>query len=148
MEKQPDLPLMRGDLTANVHMDCLNEEIIQANFDLLKEVLFEHGFMDSPCPIYNVTETGIPLDHRPLKVVIRKGQKKVRYHTSENKSQITVIGCMNAAGSHIPPFVIFDAKNLNHDWTAGEVPVTTNGTSQEGWVDTELFKGWMTDDSL
>ena len=148
MERQSYLALRKGDATANVRMDCLNEETIQAYFNLLKEVLSENNLMDSPCQIYNVDETGIPLDHRPPKVVTRKGQKKVRSRTTGNKSQITVIGCVNAAGSHIPPFVIFDAKNLNHDWTDGEVPGTTYGTSQKGWVDTELFKVWLTDHFL
>ena len=148
MDRRPDLSLRKGDATANVRMDCLNEETIQAYFDLLKEVLLEYKLMDLPCQIYNVDETGIPLDHRPPKVVTKKGQKKVRSRTSGNKSQITVIGCVNAGGSHMPPFVIFDAKNLNHAWTTGEVPGTTYGTSQKGWVDTELFKGWLTNHFL
>ena len=148
MKRQPDFSLRKGDATANVCKDCLNEETMQAYFDLLKEVLLEHSLMDSPCHIYNVDETGIPLNHHPPKVVTRKGQKKIRSRTSGNKSQITIIGCVNAAGSHIPPFVIFDAKNLNHDWTKGEVPGTTYGTSQKGWVDTQLLKGWLTDHFL
>ena len=145
MERQPDLSLRKGDATANVCMDCLNEETMQTYFELLKEVLLEHSLMDSPCQIYNVDETGIPLDHHPPKVVTRKDQKKIRSRTSGNKSQITIIGCVNTAGSHIPPFVIFDAKNLNHDWTKGEVPGTTYETSQKDWVDIQLFKGWLTD---
>ena len=148
MARRPSLSLRKGDATANVRMDCLNEETIQTYFNLLKDILLEHGLMDLPGQIYNVDETGIPLDHRPPKVVTRKGQKKVRSHTSGNKSQITIIGCINAAGSHIPPFVIFDAKNLNHNWTEGEVPGTTHGTSQKGWMDTQLFKGWLTDHFL
>ncbi len=55
--------------------------------------------------------------------------------------QITVIGCVSATGQAIPPFVIFDAKCLNMDWRKGEIPGTTYGLSDKGWVDTELFKG-------
>ena len=98
---------------------------------------------DKPGQVYNVDETGMPLDHRPPKVLAVKGQKKVRYCTSGNKSQITVIGCVNATGTAIPPFVIFDAKSLNIEWTEGEVPGTTYGLSDRGWVDIELFKGWF-----
>ena len=46
------------------------------------------------------------------------------------------------------PFVIFDAKSLNQEWTKGEVPGTTYGMSSKGWVDTELFQGWLTDHFL
>ena len=65
-----------------------------------------------------------------------------------NKSQITVIGCVSATGQALPPFVIFDAKSLNMEWRKGEIPGTTYGLSDKGWVDKELFKGWLTDHLL
>ena len=48
-------------------------------------------------------------------------QKKVRYRASGKKGQVTIVACANAAGQAIPPMVIFDAKKLNHAWTANEV---------------------------
>ena len=90
----------------------------------------------------------MPLDHRPPKIVTKRGQKKVRSRTSGNKSQIPVIGCVSASGQTIPPFVIFDAKGLNKEWTKGEVSGTTYGMSSKGWVDSELFRGWLTDHFL
>ena len=74
-----------------------------------------------------------------------RGKKKVRYQTSGNKSQVTVIGCVSAAAHAIPPFVIFDSKTLNHEWTEGEVSATTYSLSDKGWVDSELFHGWLID---
>jgi len=43
----------------------------------------------------------------------------------------------------MPPFIIFDAKNLNMEWTRGEVPGITYDLSDSGWIDTELFKQWF-----
>ena len=148
MERQPCLTLRKGDATANVRMDYVNKETMTEYFNLLKNVLMENELMESPNQIYNVDETGMPLDHRPPKVVTKKGQKKVRCRTSGNKSQITVIGCVSATGQAIPPFVIFDAKSLNMEWRKGEIPGTTYGLSDKGWVDAELFKGWLTDHLL
>ena len=51
--------------------------------------------------------------HRPPKVVTLKGLKKVICHTSGDKSQITVVGCVSAVGQAIPPFVIFKAKTFS-----------------------------------
>ena len=31
-----------------------------------------------------------------------------------------MIGCINGAGQATPPFVIFDVKSLNMEWTNGE----------------------------
>lgn len=67
MERQPHLRLRNG----------LRKQG-DDEFDLLKNVLTENDLMESPNQIYNVDETGMPLDHRPPKVVTKKGQKKVR----------------------------------------------------------------------
>ena len=40
----------------------------------------------------------MPLNHSAPKIVTGRGHKKVRYRTSGNKSQITVIGCVSATG--------------------------------------------------
>ena len=97
-------------------MNCLTKEMISDYFDLLKEVLTESQLLNSPNRIYNVDETGITLDGHAPRIVAKKGQKKVRYRTSGNKTQITVIACVSASGQCIPPFVIFDAKRLNMEW--------------------------------
>ena len=54
-----------------------------------------------------------------------------------------MIACVSASGHTIPPFVIFDAKTLNIEWTKGEIPGTRYGLSNTGWVDTYLFKKWL-----
>ena len=41
--------------------------------------------------------------------------------------------------------MIFDLKTLNHEWTEGEISGTTYGLSDKGWVDSELFCGWLID---
>ena len=99
--------------------------------------------MDKPGQIYNVDESGMPLDHRSPHVIARRGQRKVRCCTSGNKSQITIVVCINAIGQTMPPFIIFNAKSLNMEWTRGEVSGTTCGLSDNGWIDTELFKQWF-----
>ena len=148
LERRPNLSLQRGDATANVRMEALDHETMKDYFKSLEETLNEHDLMNCPGQIYNVDETGVPLDHKPPNVIAQRGQKKIRYRVSRNKKQITVVGCINAAGQAIPPFVIFDAKCLNHDWTDGEVPGTTYGLSSNGWIDSELFHGWLTNHFL
>ena len=34
------------------------------------------------------------------------------------------------------------------EWREGEVPGTSYGLSNKGWVDTKLFRGWLTDHFL
>lgn len=61
------------------------------------------GFDDHPEAIYNMDETGMPLESHPPKIVDEKGQKKVRYQTSGQKQQITIIGCGSVTEHVIPP---------------------------------------------
>lgn len=81
-------------------------EVIEKYFKTLKEVLDKHALQ-----VYNVDEFGIPLDHRSPHVVVKRGKQKVRYRTSGNKNQVTVVGYIDAAGSAMLPFVTFDVKN-------------------------------------
>ena len=148
LQRQPHLLYRKGDPTANVRMNCLNSEVITDHFSLLKDVLTENGLLNSPGRIYNVDETGIALDGHAPKVVAKRGQKKVRYRTSGNKSQITVIACVSASGQCIPPFVIFDVERLNMEWRKDEVVGTTYGLSTKSRVDSELFRSWLVEHFL
>ena len=143
LQRNPALSLRSGDSTAHVRMDAINDENLRAYYDLLKSVYDEHEFDSHPEAIYNMDETGVPLEPRPPKVVAEKGAKKVRYRTSGQKSQITVIGCASATGQIIPPYIIFAAKQLNEQWTRNEVSGSRYAVSNKGWVDQELFFYWL-----
>jgi len=74
-------------------------------FDSFQEVFQKNQVADHPEAIYSMDETGMPLEPRPPKIVAQKGQKKVRYQTSGQKQQITVIGCGSAVGQVIILFI-------------------------------------------
>ena len=111
LERQPKLSLRHGDSTAHVRMDTVNQETMWQYFSLLEDVMKEHNLKDKPSQIYNVDESGVPLDPKPPNIVAEKGSKKVRYRVSGKKGQVTIVGCANATGQAIPPMVIFDAQS-------------------------------------
>ena len=131
IERQPEIALCKGDSTAHIRMDAVNHTVIDGYFNLLKECLDEHSLQDNPAQIYNVDETGMPLDPTPPRVAACKGQKKVRVRSGGKKGQMTVLGCVNVIGQAIPPMVIFDAQKLNQEWTMGEFPGTTYGAKHK-----------------
>lgn len=145
LERQPKLTLRRGDSTAHVRMDAVNRETMDQYFALLKDVMEEHRLFDKPSQIYNVDESGVPLDPRPPNIVATKGSRKVRYRVSGRKGQVTIVGLANATGQAIPPMDIFDAQKLNYAWTKGEFPGTKYGLSGNGWINTELFESWLSE---
>ena len=105
--RQPQLTLRKGDHTAPVRMDATKNQTDSDNyFKELKGILDENKLEDKPGQIYNMDESGIPLDHRSPCVLARKGQNK----STGNKSQITIVRCINATGQALPLFIVFDAK--------------------------------------
>ena len=150
LDRNLSLSLRSGDSTAGVRIDAVNEENMRIYFNLLKEVYDELDFAGDPERIFNMDETGMPLEPRPPKVVAHKGVKKVPYRCSGQMSQITVmiIGCASATGHVIPPFIIFAAKQLNSAWMKDEVAGSRYAVSDNGWIDQELFHYWMIDHFL
>ena len=139
VERRPDIRLRKGDALAIPRANAITAANIAQYYSLLKKTLEENSLMGCPNRIYNMDESGMPLDHKPPKAVARKGTRKVHYCTSGNKSQITVLVCANAAGSIVPPMVIFEGQRFNPEWSKGEVPDTLYGMSKKGWTDQELM---------
>ena len=118
-------------------------EVFCRYFDLLESTLSEYDLLDKPTQIFNMDETGVPLNPDLPKCVFKRGTKNPISVTPGDKSQMTVVGCVSAAGYCIPPMVILDRKTLHPDMTIGELPGTIYGLSSKGWIDQELFSLWF-----
>jgi len=67
-------------------------------------VLEDNDLLDKPDCIYNVDESGVPFEYHSPLVIAKKGQRKVSYCTSGNKSQVTVVACIKATSQCMPSF--------------------------------------------
>ena len=59
----------------------------------------ENDLLDKPCQIYNVDETGLPLDPKAPQLIFQQGERNPAAVGSGNKTQIIVVGCVSAGGS-------------------------------------------------
>ena len=119
-------------------------KVIDRYFDILEETLNQNDLYDKPYQIYNVDETGMPLDPNPMKIVCKRGEKNPSIVTTGKKEQVTVVGCVNAGGVFIPPMIIWNTKQLRAEQTIDEVPGSFYGLSTKGWMDQGLFYLWFT----
>jgi len=55
-------------------MNCLNDEKREEYYEMLKETLLETYLMKKLAQIYNVDESGMPLDHHKY---LRKAKRKI-----------------------------------------------------------------------
>ena len=117
--------------------------MINNYYDLLESTLSKFHLHKKPSQIFNIDESGFPLNPKPPKTLCCRGTKTPSVFTSTDRSQITVVGCVSASGHAIPPMVIWDRKTLSPDLANGEVPGTIYGLSDKGWIDMELFDTWF-----
>lgn len=141
--RHPNLSLRMPEEVSHARRIGTKPELISKYFDLLEDTLYENDLIDQPCSIFNMDETGMPLDPSPPKVICIRGSKHPVCTTSGDKSQITVVSCCNAGGYTMPPMVIYDRQKLKAELTRGEVPGTIYGLSKNGWIDSELFDQWF-----
>lgn len=77
-------------------------------------------------------------------VIACKGKRQIGAITSaERGSLITVITCMSAGGTFIPPMLIFPRKNMNENLMKGAPPGSQAVCHPSGWIQTELFTQWF-----
>ena len=73
-------------------------------FLLLKEMLADSYLLDRPGHIYNMDESGTPLNHKQPKWIAPMGMRRV-LGSLPATSLITFVACGNAAGLVLPPMV-------------------------------------------
>ena len=111
LRKAPFLTL-RAPIAINLmHASASDPAILHRYFDLLQEDLEQNDLLDQACQIFNIYETGMPLDVKRLLLIkaIIIGQL---YHLETSLMQITVVAWISTAGSLMPPTVILDCKSL------------------------------------
>ena len=59
------------------------------------------NLLDNLHSIFNCDESGFPFNTKPGKVIGVKKMKQLDYATSGDKSQVTVLACVSAAGPPI-----------------------------------------------
>ena len=119
-----------------------NRPKVQQFFDLYKDVLQKHQYL--PSHIWNMDESGVSTVHEPGKIVATKGAKQVSKMTSgERGPTVTVICCMNAAGTYVPPMMIFPRKRMIDTLMNGAPPQSLGCCSATGWTDSNLFVKWL-----
>ena len=141
--RHPEITLRQAEPLSYARAVATNPQVVEKYFSLLEETMEANGLTRCPGQIFNCDETGMPLAHKPAKVVSLVGQKHPYAITSGEKAQITVLACASASGYTIPPMVIFDRKQLQVEMTRNEVPGTFYGLSDSGWMDMQLFEEWF-----
>lgn len=125
---------------------ALNPEVVRKYFDDLASIFEELGLANKPEQVWNWDESGFNFEHQPVKVVAEKGSKTVVSRTSSKSSNLTVIACVNAAGTAMPPLLITKGKTSKsiHGFNTDMAPEGTVWAYQEnGWINDDIGELWF-----
>ena len=139
----PELALRTPATLSMSRASATTKDCIDGYFDVFEKVLDDNGLHDQPSLIFNMDETGFPLDPKPMKTVHERGEKNPISVSSGSKSRVTVVACVSATGQTIPPLIIWKRKTMSPDMAIGEVPGTQYGFSDSGWMQAKLFDSWF-----
>ncbi len=142
-KRHPILTLKTSTTLSTARARASSATNLKNYYELLEETLKKYCLKDDPPLIFNMDESGFPLDPKPLKGVFVKGEKNPCSVTAGDKTQITVVGCVSASGQCLPPMIIFPRKKMKPELGVGEVPGTIYGLVQKGWMTQELFMLWF-----
>jgi len=75
-------------------------------FQYLQKIFTNLNLHGSPHLIWNCDETGKQFEHTPTTVCTRKGTRSVIGRTSNSRENVTILACVSAAGTAMPPMCI------------------------------------------
>lgn len=87
-------------------------------------------------------ETGIQPEHWPPNIIALVNGK-LQSITSPHSTTTTVIACANAAGNHLPLYLVFKGKRYNPELMKGSSLGTRITMSETGWSNSEIFKDYL-----
>ena len=141
--RHPDLKITKSEKLEKSRAMACTEEAVSKWFREFDELLKELG-ITSPQQIYNVDESGFPLQSKnTLRVCVDKLIRRNFQQVSANKDSITSIQCICANGTVLPPSVLFPGKNFNPEYAYQLPRDGFIGFSPTGWITTEQFYGWI-----
>ncbi|XP_060602779.1 uncharacterized protein LOC132755864 [Ruditapes philippinarum] len=97
-----------------------------------------------PTRWFNADESGFPLCPQSGNVLAPRGVPNIYNFTSSDKTQITVLACMNAAGLYLRPLIVYAGQRLTYN-PPEEFPEAILGRTDTGWMDSDLFYTWLKD---
>ncbi|XP_041351386.1 flocculation protein FLO11-like [Gigantopelta aegis] len=140
--RHPDIAIRIPQGTNIARAVGFNKAKVEQFFKLYKTELNRCNYTASR--VWNVDETGITNVQKPGKIIATKGIRQVGKVTSgERGTTVTVICAINAAGTYLPPIMIFPRKRMAESLMTGAPPQSVGYCSANGWTDCNLFVQWL-----
>lgn len=100
---------------------------------------------EKACFIYNADESGFKSDPSRLRAIGEKGKSLSRVSGGSGRESTTVLACVGANASFLPPLIVFKGAGIQARWISERAyPGTLYTVSKNGWMEEPQFFTWFT----
>ena len=118
--------------------------LVYGFYDLLEKTVENLGLSVKPKAIWNLDESGFPIDPSHTQIIGPKGKNVKRTTYGNNRSHQTVLACCNADGDAMDPLFVFKGINMQSVWKGKHaLPNTYYSVSSSGWMTSVIFEDWF-----
>ena len=142
LKKHKDLQLLKPRKLNIARTKWASAAAISKYYKELSTVLTQNNLHDKLHLIFNVDETGCSTEHNPSKIIGERSTNPQSI-TSPRSSNVTLIGCGNAAGHIIPPYYVFPGKRWNTSFLEGAPYGSAGECSETGWSNMNNFQNYL-----
>ena len=118
--RHPELASVTPESIDAVRVKDTSPERLQQWFADLEKVITEYNI--KPENIYNMDETGFSIGEKEAGRCIINVQVRQKYQAKPGRQEwVSVVECICADGTVVPPLVIFKAENLSTQWIPANI---------------------------
>ncbi|KAK3096889.1 hypothetical protein FSP39_004441 [Pinctada imbricata] len=146
--RHPEISIRKPEKLTTTRARMVNPAILKNYFDELNGIFENTGLGGLPTRIWNSDETGKQFEHDPVRVLAKKGSRNVLGRTTSNRTNVTIMGCVNAVGESMPPMFIVKGKTSRslHGFNTEAAPEGSMwGFQEKGWMTDSLGEIWFRD---
>ena len=144
MRRHPELSLREPSKLCTNRGKAMNRDIVLRYFEDARVLC---SCVDSQF-IWNMDESGFNFEHTPVKVLCQKGQKQLNARVSPSRQNVTIVACVSAGGTAMPPMFVVKGKSHKavHGFNTMQAPPGSVWTFQEkAWMEDSLGIQWFRD---